>query len=137
MRFKKLKMGLASGMMAVMMLASAGSAFAASTYPNYDTYSVNYLKGAPSTSANPVKEVTLVFYGNGYKANATTFKGSDDRLVTITSSDASGMKTQYITVSNTKPSWKMNGSTSGGVKFRLVASGAVSCTASGRVAINN
>ena len=137
MRFKKFKMCLVTGMMAVMMLTSTGSAFAASTYPDYASYSVNYLKGAPSTAANPVANVTVAYYANGYKANATTFKGSDDRLVKITSSSAGGMKTKYITVSNTKPTWKMNGSTNGGVTFRLVASGAVSCTASGRVAINN
>lgn len=126
MRFKKLKMSLATGMMAVMMLASTGSAFAADSR----NYEVNYQKGAPTTTANPVCKRTVRSTKLKYWATSPTFSGSDNRIVKI---DGGGMSSKYITVSNRNPSWKVSNYTDSRITYTLTASGSASCRAAGTI----
>lgn len=127
MRFKKLKMGLASGMIAVMMLASAGSALAAT---DSKAYEVNYQKGAPTTSANLVCNRKLIYSAAGFNAVSSTLSGSSDRKVTIT---GSGMATQTIKDGNRIPNWTTPKPSGSYCTFRLVASGSVSCRSNGTI----
>ena len=114
MRFKKLKMSMAMAAMSMMMLLPAAPVFASTS----DTWSVNYYKGAPTTTANPVDYVYVEYY---YKYKAMTYKltGSSNRMVTISNDK---MTTQYIRPSETTKTWELK-NTSGVVTFRVVASG--------------
>lgn len=128
MRFKKLKMGLASGMMAVMVLASAGSAFASDS----KSYEVNYQKGAPTTVANPSCTRTLVNLRHGFSATSPTFNGSGDRKVVITES---GVTRATINIRHRTPSWSTN-CTSGYCTLKITGYGSASCVAKGTVTAN-
>ena len=127
MRFKKLKMSMAMAAMSMMMLLPAAPAFAAIS----DTWSVNYYKGAPTTTANPVDYVYVEYY---YKYKAMTYKltGSSNRMVTISNDK---MTTQYIRPSETTKTWELK-NTSGVVTFRVVASGSESCYSTGMIKQN-
>ena len=104
------------------MLASAGSALAAT---DSKAYEVNYQKGAPTTSANPVCNRKLIYSAAGFNAVSSTLSGSSDRKVTIT---GSGMATQTIKDGNRIPNPSGSYCT-----FRLVASGSVSCRSNGTI----
>ena len=58
MRFKKLKMSMAMAAMSMMMLLPAAPVFASTS----DTWSVNYYKGAPTTTANPIDYAYVEYY---------------------------------------------------------------------------
>lgn len=95
MRFKKLKMSMAMAAMSMMMLLPAAPVFASTS----DTWSVNYYKGAPTTTANPIDYAYVEYYYK-YKAMAYDLTGSSDRTVTISNAN---MTTQYIkTIGNNK-----------------------------------
>lgn len=134
MKIKKIKMGIALGMMLALTTAFSGTALAA----NSANYSVNYVKGAPTSSANPVDYASVIYYAGGYKATSPTFNvdSKASAKVTITSSDAGGC-TSSITSATRTAYWKMKGSTSGSVKFKLVASASNYCFAAGVIGINS
>lgn len=131
---KKRKVKLLALMAAATMLVGAfpGTAMAADS----DNYEVNYMKGAPTTAANPVDYSRVTYYADGFKAKANTLTGSSNRMVTITSSEAGGMTTQYLKPSNTTVVWKMKGSKTGLVEFKVVASGSERCSSKGIIKIN-
>ena len=125
MRFKKLKMSMAMAAMSMMMLLPAAPVFASTS----DTWSVNYYKGAPTTTANPIDYVYVEYY---YKYKAMTYKltGSSDRTVTISNAN---MTTQYIKPSAKTRTWTVKKGSSTVVTFKVVASGSESCYSTGMI----
>lgn len=111
----------------------SGTALAATS----DEWFVNYAKGVPEGSTNPVDYLSVGYYSGGYVAKCTRINGSTDRMVKITSSSAGGMNTVTITTTGTTPSWKMRSSTTGNVSFKVTASGNLSCASTGLIRINN
>lgn len=124
MRFKKLKMSMAMAAMSMMMLLPAAPVFASIS----DTWSVNYYKGAPTTTANPIDYVYVEYYYK-YKAMAYKLTGSSNRMVTISNAK---MTTQYIKPSATTQTWTVR-SGSGNMTFKVVASGSESCYSTGMI----
>ncbi len=124
MRFKKLKMSMAMAAMSMMMLLPAVPVFASTS----DTWSVNYYKGAPTTTANPIDYVYVEYYYK-YKAMAYKLTGSSDRTVTISNAN---ITTQYIKPSATTKTWTAR-SGSGNMTFKVVASGSESCYSTGMI----
>lgn len=57
-------------------------------------WNVNYLKGAPQQSANPVSYATIAFDSDGFYINCTYLTGSYDRQVTVSSENAGGIKVE-------------------------------------------
>ena len=125
MRFKKLKMSMAMAAMSMMMLLPAAPVFASTS----DTQSVNYYKGAPTTSANPIDYAYVEYYYK-YKAMAYDLTGSSDRTVTISNAN---MTTQYIKPSATTRTWTIKKGSSTVVTFKVVASGSESCYSTGMI----
>lgn len=124
MRFKKLKMSMAMAAMSMMMLLPAAPVFASIS----DTWSVNYYKGAPTTTANPIDYAYVEYYYK-YKAMAYKLIGSSNRMVTISNAK---MTTQYIKPSATTQTWTVR-SGSGNMTFKVVASGSESCYSTGMI----
>ena len=124
MRFKKLKMSMAMAAMSMMMLLPAAPVFASIS----DTWSVNYYKGAPTTTANPIDYAYVEYYYK-YKAMAYKLTGSSNRMVTISNAK---MTTQYIKPSATTQPWTVR-SGSGNMTFKVVASGSESCYSTGMI----
>lgn len=124
MRFKKLKMSMAMAAMSMMMLLPAAPVFASTS----DTWSVNYYKGAPTTTANPIDYAYVEYYYK-YKAMAYKLTGSSNRMVTISNAK---MTTQYIKPSATTQTWTVR-SGSGNMTFKVVASGSESCYSTGMI----
>lgn len=124
MRFKKLKMSMAMAAMSMMMLLPAAPVFASIS----DTWSVNYYKGAPTTTANPIDYAYVEYYYK-YKAMAYKLTGSSNRMVTISNAK---MTTQYIKPSATTQTWTVR-SSSGNMTFKVVASGSESCYSTGMI----
>lgn len=124
MRFKKLKMSMAMAAMSMMMLLPAAPVFASIS----DTWSVNYYKGAPTTTANPIDYAYVEYYYK-YKAMAYKLTGSSNRMVTISNAK---MTTQYIKPSATTQTWTVR-SGSGNMTFKVVASGSESCYSTGMI----
>ena len=124
MRFKKLKMSMAMAAMSMMMLLPAAPVFASIS----DTWSVNYYKGAPTTTANPIDYAYVEYYYK-YKALAYKLTGSSNRMVTISNAK---MTTQYIKPSATTQTWTVR-SGSGNMTFKVVASGSESCYSTGMI----
>lgn len=124
MRFKKLKMSMAMAAMSMMMLLPAAPVFASIS----DTQSVNYYKGAPTTTANPIDYAYVEYYYK-YKAMAYKLTGSSNRMVTISNAK---MTTQYIKPSATTQTWTVR-SGSGNMTFKVVASGSESCYSTGMI----
>ena len=125
MRFKKLKMSMAMAAMSMMMLLPAAPVFASTS----DTWSVNYYKGAPTTTANPIDYAYVEYYYK-YKAMAYDLTGSSDRTVTISNAN---MTTQYIKPSATTRTWTVKKGSSTVVTFKVVASGSESCYSTGMI----
>ena len=125
MRFKKLKMSMAMAAMSMMMLLPAAPVFASTS----DTWSVNYYKGAPTTTANPIDYAYVEYYYK-YKAMAYDLTGSSDRTVTISNAN---MTTQYIKPSATTRTWTIKKGSSTVVTFKVVASGIESCYSTGMI----
>ena len=90
MRFKKLKMSMAMAAMSMMMLLPAAPVFASTS----DTWSVNYYKGAPTTTANPIDYAYVEYYYK-YKAMAYDLTGSS--TVVTFKVVASGSESCYST----------------------------------------
>ena len=124
MRFKKLKMSMAMAAMSMMMLLPAAPVCASIS----DTWSVNYYKGAPTTTANPIDYAYVEYYYK-YKAMAYKLTGSSNRMVTISNAK---MTTQYIKPSATTQTWTVR-SGSGNMTFKVVASGSESCYSTGMI----
>lgn len=124
MRFKKLKMSMAMAAMSMMMLLPAAPVFASIS----DTWSVNYYKGTPTTTANPIDYAYVEYYYK-YKAMAYKLTGSSNRMVTISNAK---MTTQYIKPSATTQTWTVR-SGSGNMTFKVVASGSESCYSTGMI----
>ena len=124
MRFKKLKMVMAMAAMSMMMLLPAAPVFASIS----DTWSVNYYKGALTTTANPIDYAYVEYYYK-YKAMAYKLTGSSNRMVTISNAK---MTTQYIKPSATTQTWTVR-SGSGNMTFKVVASGSESCYSTGMI----
>ena len=124
MRFKKLKMSMAMAAMSMMMLLPAAPVFASIS----DTWSVNYYKGAPTTTANPIDYAYVEYYYK-YKAMAYKLTGSSNRMVTVSNAK---MTTQYIKPSATTQTWTVR-SGSGNMTFKVVASGSESCYSTGMI----
>lgn len=124
MRFKKLKMSMAMAAMSMMMLLPAAPVFASIS----DTWSVNYYKGAPTTTANPIDYAYVEYYYK-YKAMAYKLTGSSNRMATISNAK---MTTQYIKPSATTQTWTVR-SGSGNMTFKVVASGSESCYSTGMI----
>lgn len=124
MRFKKLKMSMAMAAMSMMMLLPAAPVFASIS----DTWSVNYYKGAPTTTANPIDYAYVEYYYK-YKAMAYKLTGSSNRMVTISNAK---MTTQYIKPSVTTQTWTVR-SGSGNMALKVVASGSESCYSTGMI----
>lgn len=124
MRFKKLKMSMAMAAMSMMMLLPAAPVFASIS----DTWSVNYYKGAPTTTANPIDYAYVEYYYK-YKAMAYKLTGSSNRMVTISNAK---MTTQYMKPSATTQTWTVR-SGSGNMTFKVVASGSESCYSTGMI----
>ena len=101
-----------------MMLLPAAPVFASTS----DTWSVNYYKGAPTTTANPIDYAYVEYYYK-YKAMAYDLTGSSDRTVTISNAN---MTTQYIKPSATTRTWTVKKGSSTVVTFKVVASGSES-----------
>ena len=125
MRFKKLKMSMAMAAMSMMMLLPAAPVFASTS----DTWSVNYYKGAPTTTANPIDYAYVEYYYK-YKAMAYDLTGSSDRTVTISNAN---MTTQYIKPSATTRTWTVKKGSSTVVTFKVVARGSESCYSTGMI----
>ncbi len=125
MRFKKLKMSMAMAAMSMMMLLPAAPVFASTS----DTWSVNYYKGAPTTTANPIDYAYVEYYYK-YKAMAYDLTGSSDRTVTISNAN---MTTQYIKPSATTRTWTVKKRSSTVLTFKVVASGSESCYSTGMI----
>lgn len=125
MRFKKLKMSMAMAAMSMMMLLPAAPVFASTS----DTWSVNYYKGAPTTTANPIDYAYAEYYYK-YKAMAYDLTGSSDRTVTISNAN---MTTQYIKPSATTRTWTVKKRSSTVLTFKVVASGSESCYSTGMI----
>ena len=125
MRFKKLKMSMAMAAMSMMMLLPAAPVFASTS----DTWSVNYYKGAPTTTANPIDYAYVEYYYK-YKAMAYDLTGSSDRTVIISNAN---MTTQYIKPSATTRTWTVKKGSSTVVTFKVVASGSESCYSTGMI----
>lgn len=125
MRFKKLKMSMAMAAMSMMMLLPAAPVFASTS----DTWSVNYYKGVPTTTANPIDYAYVEYYYK-YKAMAYDLTGSSDRTVTISNAN---MTTQYIKPSATTRTWTIKKGSSTVVTFKVVASGSESCYSTGMI----
>ena len=125
MRFKKLKMSMAMAAMSMMMLLPAAPVFASTS----DTWSVNYYKGAPTTTANPIDYAYVEYYYK-YKAMAYDLTGSSDRTVTISNAN---MTTLYIKPSATTRTWTVKKGSSTVVTFKVVASGSESCYSTGMI----
>ena len=125
MRFKKLKMSMAMAAMSMMMLLPAAPVFASTS----DTWSVNYYKGAPTTTANPIDYAYVEYYYK-YKAMAYDLTGSSDRTVTISNAN---MTTQYIKPSATTRTWTVKKGSSTVVTFKVVASGSESYYSTGMI----
>ena len=115
---------MAMAAMSMMMLLPAAPVFASIS----DTWSVNYYKGAPTTTANPIDYVYVEYYYK-YKAMAYKLTGSSNRMVTISNAK---MTTQYIKPSATTQTWTVR-SGSGNMTFKVVASGSESCYSTGMI----
>lgn len=124
------KLIAALGMILACTTVSAETAMAAA-HVNFSAY---YEQGVPPSAANPTTYVDLPYDAGGFYAICTRLTGSYDRMVTITSTSAGGMTPVQITVENKKTSvWKMYGSTTGNVTFKVHATGGTSCGANGTI----
>lgn len=116
---------MAMAAMSMMMLLPAAPVFASTS----DTWSVNYYKGAPTTTANPIDYAYVEYYYK-YKAMAYDLTGSSDRTVTISNAN---MTTQYIKPSAKTRTWTVKKGSSTVVTFKVVASGSESCYSTGMI----
>jgi hypothetical protein len=89
MRFKKLKMSMAMAAMSMMMLLPAAPVFASTS----DTWSVNYYKGAPTTTANPIDYAYVEYY---YKYKAMAYEDGSYTIETLTIDNLSKSVSFYL-----------------------------------------
>ncbi len=100
-------------------------------------WSVNYLKGAPSGSANPVAYVSLPYWSNGYNIYVSTFSGSSDRRVVVTATNAGGLTAGEVMITaapSTTAVWTNNAISCDG-QFKIVAKGSVICNSTSSISI--
>jgi hypothetical protein len=126
-----------TGMMAIagLMVGLTGTAYAASSAH----WSVDYSKGAPTTSANPVCYAEVAYTADGFYSYCSSITGSNDRKVTVTEINLGGLVggSKSITTTGKSAIWKTNQSSSNTkAKFKFVASGSASCSASGSISQN-
>lgn len=100
-------------------------------------WNIRYIPNAPSSVSNQTSTVYVDYYSGGYYADCATISGTNGRALTITSSSAGGMNSVSITTTGRSSSWKMKGSTTGTVTFKVTATSGYSCTSTGTIYINN
>ena len=116
---------------AVLIMVGNVNAYAASSA----NWNVNYLKGAPQQSANPVSYASIAFDSDGCYINCTYLTGSYDRQVTVSSENAGGIKggNKYIRSVGKTKTFYMNKSSSKDITYKFVATGSESCNAKGTI----
>lgn len=97
------------------------------------TWSVNYSAGIPQSVANPLAVRHVAWSSKGYYSTCSSISGSNDRRVSVTSTNAGGLVggTKYITTTGKSVTWKSNSEIKGEVYFRFVATGTSNCSANG------
>ena len=101
-----------------------------------DSWKVDYTKGAPSGSANPVDYAYVSYDSDGFYSYCSSITGSNDKRVSVTATNVGGFKngsTKYITSTGRSARWQTVNSTKGTVTFKFVASGATNCSARGTI----
>lgn len=101
------------------------------------SWNIRYIPGAPSDVSTQTVTVYVDYYSGGYYADCTSISGTNGRALTISSSSAGGMTSVSITTTGKTKTWKMAGSTTGTVAFKVTAASGYSCTSTGTIYINS
>ena len=102
------------------------------------SWKIDYGPGAPSSVSNQIYDVRDIdYHSGGYYADCKTLSGDNGRALTITSKDAGGMDPVSVTTTGKTKTWKMKGSTTGTVTFRVTAASGFVCRSTGIIHINN
>lgn len=98
-------------------------------------WNISYIPGAPA-AGNQSSSICIDYYSGGYYVDCTTFSGGTGSKLKITSSSAGGMDPIIIEKAGRTEIWRLKGSTTGTVCFKISVMGNYPCRATGRICIN-
>ena len=101
-----------------------------------DTWSIKYIPHVPNGISNQGDVLCLGYYSGGYIGNCKKISGENGRRLTIKSNSNGGMNTIDVTTTGKTRAWKMKKSSTGDVKFVVLAHYDYSCTSTGVIKLH-